>query len=408
MKKDKKGNTSKLSISATKKIAKKRLKGKRLRAFIPALLLAIFLMVPALYSAGMSTHVLNQTIGDLSTIKVESLDDFENTLGMISEMFESVEVDRTAAIVNSAFDLFTFLFSGAIALSLAALGLRIIRNEKPSIATAFKGLGHFFQAFFISIWLAIFTILIGLAVLGLSLAAMGVCLKIRSTISIIAGIAICIILLIFYIYIITRFQLAYFIAADNKQLKARQAIFTSFAMMKKRVWNYFFLDFSFIGWWILVSIPLGLGETAMEYSLLIDNPYYNYAGYVLLALGIIFAALLLSYQTSAEAVYYSTVSGNFKVAAADENSEEEEIFEEEYDEELTPIDESEIPQLENTFDDDEFGSYEQAPEEAAPEEAFEESAPAEDAAAETGASADDGENTVSGSYDMNTDTNGQE
>ncbi len=358
MKKDKK-DTQKLSISATKKIALKRLKGKRLRAVIPALILTIFLMVPALYSSClsgyMSQYAMENVNIDPDTI---TMDNFGETFQELTDtMLKALPEGSPLGHISTGLDLFTFLFSGAIIMSFAALGLRIIRNEKPKLGTAFFGLTHFFQSFFVKIWIWIFSFLITLAAFGLGSAAIAVGLSIDSPYAMVAAIAVCVLLLILYIYLITRFSMAYFIAADNKELKARHAIFTSFAMMKKRVWNFFFLDLSFIGWWILVSIPYSIAFATWFAADKIAVPELRYVSYALFALSIIFTSLLFLYQYSAEAVYYSTVSGNFKVNISDPDEEEAYIVE--YNEELTPISEDEIPEIEYNDGNEESDPYDE-------------------------------------------------
>lgn len=57
-----------------------------------------------------------------------------------------------------------------------------------------------------------------------------------------------------------------YLLAENPDMTATEAISTSKAMMQGHRWKLFCLDFSFIGWSILASLALNLGNLAL-------NPY---------------------------------------------------------------------------------------------------------------------------------------
>ena len=54
------------------------------------------------------------------------------------------------------------------------------------------------------------------------------------------------------------YSMSMYILADNPDIDANEARKQSMAMMKGNKWRLFCLDFSFIGWWILCGITLGI------------------------------------------------------------------------------------------------------------------------------------------------------
>jgi uncharacterized membrane protein len=59
-----------------------------------------------------------------------------------------------------------------------------------------------------------------------------------------------------------------YILAENPSMSASRAITISRKMMRKNKWKAFILDCSFIGWYILGAMALGIGT-------LFVNPYYQ-------------------------------------------------------------------------------------------------------------------------------------
>ena len=52
--------------------------------------------------------------------------------------------------------------------------------------------------------------------------------------------------------------MSYYILADNPQMSCNDARVTSMEMMKGNKWRLFCLWFSFIGWWLLSILTLGI------------------------------------------------------------------------------------------------------------------------------------------------------
>ena len=56
-----------------------------------------------------------------------------------------------------------------------------------------------------------------------------------------------------------RYRLAVYLLIDNPQLNPLQCILLSGRMMRGRKWEMFLLDLSFLGWWLLASLPMSIG-----------------------------------------------------------------------------------------------------------------------------------------------------
>ena len=56
-----------------------------------------------------------------------------------------------------------------------------------------------------------------------------------------------------------RYRLAVYLLIDNPQLNPFQCILLSGRMMRGRKWEMFLLDLSFLGWWLLASLPMSIG-----------------------------------------------------------------------------------------------------------------------------------------------------
>lgn len=57
-----------------------------------------------------------------------------------------------------------------------------------------------------------------------------------------------------------RYSMTYFILAENPEMRASEAISRSKELMNGNKWRLFCLDFSFIGWALLASLAMGIGN----------------------------------------------------------------------------------------------------------------------------------------------------
>lgn len=121
------------------------------------------------------------------------------------------------------------LVTGPIVLGLYAYFLGIARKEEPGSSLIFSGFKRFIDAFLLCLLMGIFTFL-------------------WSLLLIVPGI-------IAYF----RYKQSYYILKDNPQIGPLEAIRRSKEMMKGHKWRLFVLYLTFIGWYILGCIPLGIG-----------------------------------------------------------------------------------------------------------------------------------------------------
>ena len=56
-----------------------------------------------------------------------------------------------------------------------------------------------------------------------------------------------------------RYRLAVYLLIDNPQLNPLQCILLSGRIMRGKKWEMFLLDLSFLGWWLLASLPMSIG-----------------------------------------------------------------------------------------------------------------------------------------------------
>lgn len=124
-------------------------------------------------------------------------------------------------------DLFNFAVSGAFSYGVALFLLTMVRTGDMNNSLLFEGFSRFGKVFLISIIIAVKVFL-----WSLLLVVPGI----------IAGI---------------RYSMAYYVLADNPDYSANQCIEESKRIMNGNKMKYFCLTLSFIGWYILASIPSG-------------------------------------------------------------------------------------------------------------------------------------------------------
>lgn len=152
---------------------------------------------------------------------------------------ELVRVPMTSSS-HSLGNLLSFILMGPITLGVAGYFLKLIRNDSPNIEDMFGGFKYFVKTFVLNLLITIFTIL-------------------WSLLLIIPGIIASL-----------RYSMAYYIMIDNPQLSAFEALNQSKLMMVGFKFDLFRLWLSFLGWFILGIITLGI-------AFLWVNPYYETA-----------------------------------------------------------------------------------------------------------------------------------
>jgi uncharacterized membrane protein len=139
---------------------------------------------------------------------------------------------------NFLFSLLSFIIGGPINFGLAAFYLKLARHQKTAFAELFSGFQYFLKNFVLNFFIIIFTILWFL------------------------------LLIIPGIIASLRYSMAYYIMNDNPGLKPLEAIELSKKMMYGNKGRLFYLWLSFIGWFLVGVLTLGIG-------FLFLLPYFN-------------------------------------------------------------------------------------------------------------------------------------
>ncbi|MEL1135437.1 DUF975 family protein [Desulfitobacterium sp. THU1] len=139
---------------------------------------------------------------------------------------------------NSLFLLIAFIVGGPIHFGLASVFLRLARNQESTFSDLFSGFHYFLKNFILNFLIGLFIFLWFL------------------------------LLIIPGIIAALRYSLAYYIMNDNPDLKPLEAIELSKRMMDGQKLRLFYLWLSFIGWFLVGIVTLGIG-------FLFAAPYYH-------------------------------------------------------------------------------------------------------------------------------------
>lgn len=139
---------------------------------------------------------------------------------------------------SSQYSLIAFIVGGPINFGLAAFFLKLARNQEATFTVLFSGFRYFWKSFVLNFFIIIFTILWFMLLIIPGFIA------------------------------ILKYAMSYYIMNDNPELRPIEAIELSKKMMYGHKVRLFFLWFSFIGWFLLGIVTLGIG---FLYAL----PYYN-------------------------------------------------------------------------------------------------------------------------------------
>lgn len=122
----------------------------------------------------------------------------------------------------------TLLLSGAFTLGMATLTLDTARMQKVKIDYLFRGFKNYGASFLLNLLCLLFIFLWTL------------------------------LLIIPGIIKVYSYSMSFFILADEPDLPANQARKKSMQIMRGNKWRLFCLDLSFIGWWLLGILTLGI------------------------------------------------------------------------------------------------------------------------------------------------------
>ncbi len=125
-------------------------------------------------------------------------------------------------------EIITLLVAGPFALGLAMIALNVVRTRKVEVNQLFSGFREFGKAFLVNLLNSIFIVL-----WTLLLIVPGI---IKSF----------------------SYSMSYYILADEPTLTATEIRHCSIELMRGNKWRLFCLEISFIGWWILCILTLGI------------------------------------------------------------------------------------------------------------------------------------------------------
>lgn len=130
--------------------------------------------------------------------------------------------------VSYGSNIYQFLIGGPVAWGLSKYMLDFFREKRTEVTTLFEGFSHFGKAF----WL---------------MFLMGLKIFLWSLLLIIPG-----------IIAAFRYSQAFYILIDHPEYSANQCLKESSAMMQGNKGKFFYLNLTFIGWYLLASIPGGI------------------------------------------------------------------------------------------------------------------------------------------------------
>lgn len=132
------------------------------------------------------------------------------------------------SVISYVGAVFRFILSGPMALGMANASLNVVNGKDIGVDDYFEGFRHFGSAFLLNLINGIFIFL------WLLLLIVPGIIKIFS------------------------YSMSYYILCDNPEMSANDVRHASIEMMKGNKWRYFCLRLSFIGWYILSILTLGI------------------------------------------------------------------------------------------------------------------------------------------------------
>ena len=138
-------------------------------------------------------------------------------------------ISIAAAALSFAYigGIITLVITGPLTLGLTGVSLMVVRNKTPEINDVFKGFNNFKSSFVAYILQSIYLFLWSLLIIPAFIKPFS-------------------------------YALTYHILYDNPEMSANDAITKSRQMMNGHKWELFCLMFSFIGWYLLSILTLGI------------------------------------------------------------------------------------------------------------------------------------------------------
>ena len=220
-----------------KQAAKENLRGRRIGPFFMCLFF-LFLSIPAAVCSFASTMLSEY---------VEMVEEQSVVIAQLAHL-DVATLLSYAAILSAATTVFYYLIDTHAQVGLARYFIRFGR-EKAGLG-AF--LGGFFRKYFRTMWVYFLT--------GLKLILWTLCFIIPGLIKAV------------------EYSMLHFVMADNPDLSTREIYRETRALMKGCKWKFFWLEFSFIGWYILCALTCGLAVPFfLPYHSATLAEFYHYA-----------------------------------------------------------------------------------------------------------------------------------
>ncbi len=250
-------------------LGRQALTGKWKLAIIAALIYQICMTLPPL----ILDQLFGKTLAELyETLYGSNFDGFgSNIIHAISE---------SAQKVSAMSDVYTILVTGAFTLGISIFFLNLFRRKEADSSQVFLGFEQFFKA------------------LGL-FVVMGVFTTLWMFLFIVPG-----------IIAILRYSQAFFILADDPTKGILQCINESKSMMKGNKGKYFWLQLSFIGWYIVTAIAIGIVTGLFS--------MFHFGGVVTASFDWIVglaSCWLTTYVLATDAAFYEILRGNLRASS---------------------------------------------------------------------------------------------
>lgn len=167
---------------------------------------------------------------------------FEKAIDRIPFMDSSL---ATYYGLSISINIIALLLGGLVSVGISKFSLNLVRRENASLGDLFS---HFN---------------IYLKTLGLYLL-MGIAVAIGLILFIVPGVILSLM-----------FSQAYYILSEDNEKSITQCLEESANLMKGYKWDYFVLELSFIGWWIVIFITCGIGALwVVPYQGITEANYY--------------------------------------------------------------------------------------------------------------------------------------
>lgn len=310
------GNYPKFGIMQMKRIALASLHGRWGEAMLPTFIYSLIMIVPSFISSILQMSSYRKLIETLETVPYDSSfnQNYLYNLQMMNQNAGSELFSSLVFIIN-------IFLAGSLSIGFSILALKLLRREKISTGTIFEGFKNYGQAISLYILYTLLCIAISL-ILVIPFIVLVVGAVLTSTSVILTGLLLLIPATVAVIILILRLEMSFFIAADNRNVSASEALKRSAQIMKGNKGRYFLFTLSFIGWILLASMPAYIGMLLILFSgVLGASTYISIIGAILTVISIAAFCPLLLYIQTATAVFYSNVSGNFSTLTSDNGND---------------------------------------------------------------------------------------